>query len=64
MTHQLHIAYVQAQFQGGGGHQGLEFAALQPLFGIQAMFFGQAAVVGGDMLLPDALRQKTGRPLR
>ena len=64
MTHQFHIAYVQAQFQGGGGHQGLEFAALQPLLGVQAMFPGQAAVVGGDMLLPDALRQKTGRPLR
>ena len=36
LTHQVHIADVDAEFQRGRGHQHLEIAAFQALFGIQA----------------------------
>ena len=64
LTHQVHIADVDAQFQGGGGHQRPQLAALEALLGVEAVFPRQAAVVGGDELFADALGEMTRRPFR
>jgi hypothetical protein len=52
LAHQVDIADIDAQLQRGGGDQHLQFAALEPLLGVQAQLLGQAAVVGGHGVLP------------
>ena len=63
LADQVDIADIDPQFQGRGRNQGLEFSPFQPLFGIQAVFLCQAAVVGGNVFLPDPFRQGAGRAL-
>ncbi len=63
LADQVHVADVDAQLQGGGGHQGAQLTVLQPLLGGQAVFLGEAAVVGGDRLLPQSLGEMTGGAL-
>ena len=60
LANQIHIADVDAELQGGGRHQHLQFAALQPLLGMQAPFLGKTAVMGGDILLAQPLGQMPG----
>jgi hypothetical protein len=57
LADQLDLADVDAQLQRGGGHQHPQFAALEALLGVQAQLLGQAAVVGGDRMIAQALGQ-------
>ena len=63
LTNEVNIPYIDAQFQGCGCNQCLEFTPFQALFGIQAMLLCQAAVVGGNVLFADAFSQTAGCPL-
>ena len=60
LADQVHVPDVDSQFQGRGCHQRLEFSPFQPLFGIQAVFLCQAAVVGGHVFFADTFRQGAG----
>ena len=57
LADQLDLADIDTQLQRGGGHQHPQFSALETLFGIQAQFLGQAAMVRGDRGLAQALGQ-------
>ena len=59
LADEVHIADVDTQFQRRGGDQNLELAGLEPLFGLQAVFPGQASVMGGYLLLAASVRQMT-----
>ena len=56
LTHQIHIADVDAQLQRSGRNQRLQFAALQALLGVQPLFLRHAAVVRGHGLFTEPLR--------
>jgi hypothetical protein len=49
LDHELDVADVDAELEGGGGDQGAQFAGLEAALGVEAMFFGEAAVVAGDL---------------
>ena len=51
LADQVDVADVDAQFQRRGRDQHLQFAALEPLLGVQPQFLRQAAVVRGDRVL-------------
>ena len=53
LANQIDIADVDAEFQGGGRDQYAQLSCFQALFGVQALFLGQAAMVGGDLFLAD-----------
>ena len=57
MADQIDVADVDAQLQRRGGDQHLQFAALQPLLGVEPKLLGHAAVMGGDRILAEAFRQ-------
>ena len=57
LTNQVDVADIDAQFQRCGGDEYLQVTALEPLFGIQTLLLGQAAVVGCDALMAQALAQ-------
>ncbi|MNI32171.1 hypothetical protein D3C73_860760 [compost metagenome] len=57
LADQVDFANVDTQFQRSGGDQHLQFATLEPLFGVQAKLLGQAAVVGRDGLFAQPLAQ-------
>ena len=60
LAHQVNIADVNSQLQGRGGDADLDLAGLEFLFGIQADFAGQAAVVGYDGLFTQACTHLVG----
>ena len=60
LADQVDIADIDPQFQGCGRDQGLEFTLFQSLFGIQAVFLCQTAVVRGDKFFTDPFRQGAG----
>ncbi len=62
LAHQIDVADVDAQLQRGGGHQHPQLAALEALLGVQPVFLGQAAVVRGDVLAPQAVGQVARHP--
>ena len=64
LANQVHVANINAQLQRCRRHQCLQLAFLQTGFGRQPLLTGQAAVVGGDMLLAYALAQRPRQPLR
>ena len=57
LTDQIHIADVDTELQRRGRHQRFEFAALQALLRVQALFLRQASVMRGDRRLAQAIRQ-------
>jgi len=57
LAHQVDVSHVDAQFQRSGGHNGLQLAALQPLFGGQTEFARQAAVVAGHGVFSQELAE-------
>ena len=63
LADQIHVADVDAQLQRRGGHQRPQLAALQPLFRVEALVPGEAAVVGGDVLRAQPFRQMARSPL-
>ena len=60
LADQVDVADVDAQLQRRGRHQQLQLAALEPLFGVQPEFLGQAAVVRGDVFLAEQFAQVAG----
>ncbi len=63
LADQVHRADVDPQLQRGGGHQGRQLAGLEPALRLQPLLLGEAAVVGGDPVRPQALREMAGDPL-
>jgi hypothetical protein len=57
LAHEVDVADVDAELEGGGGHQHLELPFAQPLLRVQAHFLRQAAVVSGDVLGPEPFRE-------
>ena len=57
MADEVDVADVDAQFQRGRGHNHRDGAGLQLPFRRQAALLGQTAVVGGDLIFPQALTQ-------
>ncbi len=63
LADQLDVADIDAQLQRGGGHQHLQFAALEALLGVEAQLLGQAAVVRGHRLLAEPVGEMARDPL-
>ena len=63
LAHQLDRADVDAQLERGGGDQGAQLAGPQPGLDPVAAVLGQAAVVGGDHVVAEALAELMGQPL-
>ena len=57
LADEIDIADVDAELERRGRDQRLELAALEPLLGIKPLLLGEAAVVGGDVLLAEPLGQ-------
>ena len=64
LADQIDVADVDAELERGGRDQRLQLAALEPLLGVEPLFLGEAAVVRGDMLLAEPLRQLRARRAR
>ena len=64
LTDQVHRADVYPQLQRGRGDQRLHLARLEALLQRQPALFGEAPVVGGDVLFVQTLGQVVGHPLR
>ncbi|MNJ39175.1 hypothetical protein D3C77_340400 [compost metagenome] len=60
LADQIDFADINPQFQRGGGHQHLQFTALETLLSIQTVFLGQAAMVRGYRLHTQAFAQVSG----
>ena len=60
LADQIHIADIDAQFERCGGDQHPQATVLEPLFGIQSQFLGQAAVMRRDRIAPEAFGQMPG----
>ncbi len=63
LASQLDRADVDAELERRGGHQDFQVARPQPGLQPQAAVLRQAAVVGRDLVLADALGQQVGEPL-
>ncbi len=48
LTNEIDVADIDPELERGGRHQGLQFAALQPLFGGKPELLRHAAVMRGD----------------
>ena len=64
LADQVHVADIDAELERGGRDQGLQFAVLQPLLGREPLLLRHAAVMGGDRVLAEPLRQLAGDALR
>jgi hypothetical protein len=68
LTHQIHVADVDAELERGGGHERLEAAGLQPLLRVEAPLLGEASVMRGDRVRSEApgemMRHPLGQPAR
>ena len=62
LADQIDLADVDAQFQRGGGDQRLQLAALQTVLGGEALFFREAAMVRGDVLVAQSVAQAARQP--
>ena len=60
---QVDAADVDAEFERGGGDEGLELTVFELLFHVQATFAREAAVVAGDAFLAEAVAQVVGDAL-
>ena len=63
LADQIDIADIDAELQGSGRHQRFQRAMLQPLFGVEPLLLGKAAVMRGHLIGPEPLRQLPRRPL-
>ena len=63
LTDEIDGADIDAELKGGGGDEGAQVAGLEALFDVEAALPGDAAVVAGDGLLPEALGQLLGDAL-
>ena len=63
LAHQLDRADVDAELQRGRGHQGAQVAGPQAGLDPVPAVLGQAAVVGGDHVVAQALAELMGQPL-
>ena len=57
LADQIDVADIDAEFQRSGRDQHPQLAALEPLFGVETMLFGEAAVMRGDHVLAEPLGQ-------
>jgi hypothetical protein len=64
LDHQVHVADVDAQLQGGGGHDRPQEALLEALLRVQPPLPGQAAVMAGHRVLSHELGELGGDALR
>ena len=64
LADQIDVPDVDPELQRGGGHQRLEIAGLEALLGREPALARQAAVVRGDVLLPERLGERPRDPLR
>ena len=63
LAHQVHFTDIDTQLQRCRGDQHLEFAGLEPVLSLEPVFPGEAAVMGGDLILAATVRQVTGDTL-
>ena len=63
LADQVDLADVDAQLERSRRHERFQFAVLEPLFGIETLLLGQAAVVGGHLIGADAFGELTRHPL-
>ena len=60
LADEVDVADVDAELERGGGDQRLQLAGLEPLLGVEALLLGQAAVMGGDLVLAEPLGELRG----
>ena len=53
LADEVDVADIDAEFERGGGDQGLELAVLEPLLGIEPLLLGEAAVMRRHVLLSE-----------
>ena len=63
LAHQVDGADIDSQLQGRGRDQQPDLSILELAFSLQAKFPGEASVVSGHILRPQALAQSEGHPL-
>jgi len=63
LADEVDLADVDAQLERSRRHQRLELAVLEPLLGVEALLFGEAAMVRGHLIGTDALGQLARHPL-
>jgi hypothetical protein len=51
LADEVDVADINAEFEGGGGNQGLELGPLEPLLGIESLLLGEAAMMRCHVLL-------------
>ncbi len=64
LTHEIDGSDIDAQFQGGRGHESLQRARFKPLLGVVPVLFRHAAMVGGDVFGAETVAQVPGQPFR
>jgi hypothetical protein len=64
LTHQIDVTDVDAELERGRRHEGPQFARFQPPLGIEALFFGQAAVMRRHRIRAEPLTQVPCQSLR
>ena len=57
LADEIDVADVDAEFERGGRHERLQFAALEPLLGGEPQLLRQAAVMRGDGLFAEAIAE-------
>src|SRR5260370_39830760 len=63
LADQIDGADVDAELKRSGCHEGAQVSVLEALFGIQALLFGEAAVMRGYVLGSNAFAQVAADPL-
>ncbi|VVP47538.1 hypothetical protein PS732_05230 [Pseudomonas fluorescens] len=63
LADQIDFTDINAQLQRRGGYQHLQLTALEPLFGIEAKFLGEAAVVRGHCVFAQAFAEVAAQAL-
>src|SRR5688500_506749 len=63
LANEIDLPDVNAELEGGGGHQDLEHAPLQTLLGVKSLLLAEAAVVRSHLIVAQALGKLTGDPL-
>jgi hypothetical protein len=57
LNDEIHAPDIDSQLEGGRRHEGLQLALLEALFSLEALLARQAAVVTGDILGANPLRE-------
>ena len=68
LADEVDVADIDAEFERGGGNQGLELAMLEPLLGIEPLLLGEAAMMRRHVLLSEQVGEVAchtlGQPAR